>query len=78
MQKLRILFYTLLIGLMTFSLVACDREGPAERTGKAMDEAAEETREGVQEAEEAMDEAAQEAEEALPPEESPAPPADRP
>lgn len=46
---------------LTFSTVACREEGPAERAGEAIDEAAEDAGEALEDAGEAVEEAAEEA-----------------
>lgn len=59
MRKWKWLIYSLLVGMLTFPLVACETEGPMEETGEemgeAMDETVEETQEGFEEAGEAME-----------------------
>jgi len=56
MLNLKRLLFGLLIGLMTISLWACEKKGPAEKTGEKIDQAAEETKEGMEEAGEAVKE----------------------
>ncbi len=59
MRKWKLLIYSLLVGMLTFPLMACETEGPMEETGEemgeTMDEAAEDTQEGFEEAGEALD-----------------------
>jgi hyperosmotically inducible protein len=49
MSILRKLFLVLCCGMMIVSLGACKKEGPAERTGKKLDEAAEKTGDKIKE-----------------------------
>lgn len=46
----------LLAGLLVMGLSACEKEGPAEKAGKAMDEAASNVAEQAEEAKEAVEE----------------------
>jgi hypothetical protein len=46
----------LLTGLLVTGLSACEKEGPAEKAGKAMDEAASDVAEKAEEAKEAVEE----------------------
>lgn len=50
-----------LAGLFVLGLSACEREGPAERAGEKIDEAAGEVREGVENAAEEAKDAAEDA-----------------
>ncbi|WP_035056987.1 hypothetical protein [Desulfuromonas sp. TF] len=43
--------------MLMLGLVACEREGPMERTGERVDEAVEETKENMEEAKENTEEA---------------------
>lgn len=52
------LILALLLGLGAVGLAACENEGPAERLGEAVDEAAESTGEALEEAGEEMEEGA--------------------
>ncbi len=53
----------LLIGsfLLVFSFAACEKEGPAEKAGKKVDESVEKTKEKMEEAGEKMEETAEKA-----------------
>jgi hypothetical protein len=55
----------LLLGTVVFTIGACDQEGPAERAGESIDEAAEEVQEGVEEAGEEVQGAVESAREEL-------------
>ena len=46
----------ILTGMLVMGLSACEKEGPAEKAGKAMDEAASDVAEGAEEAKEAVEE----------------------
>ena len=54
--------------VLSFGMVACEREGPAERVGEEVDEAADTVRQGAEsaanEADDAMDRARENAEDA--------------
>jgi hypothetical protein len=73
MNRSRIAVAAGLIAALSFASAGCQEEGPAERAGKALDEAAEDAQEGLEElgdddgaleeAGEAVDEAYDEAEE---------------
>ncbi|UYG08099.1 hypothetical protein [Halomonas sp. M4R1S46] len=60
LQLLRTFALSLLIGMMSLGLAACEDEGPAEQAGENVDEAMDETGENV---DEAMDEAGESVEE---------------
>ena len=46
----------ILAGLLVMGLSACEKEGPAEKAGKAMDEAASDVAEQAEETKEAIEE----------------------
>ncbi|MBB3232990.1 hypothetical protein [Halomonas stenophila] len=60
LQLLRTFALSLLIGMMSLGLAACEEEAPAEQAGENVDEAMDETGENV---DEAMDEAGESVEE---------------
>jgi len=47
---------TMLAGLLVMGLSACEKEGPAEKAGKAMDEAASDMAEQAEDAKNAVEE----------------------
>jgi hypothetical protein len=53
----------ILAGLMLTGLSGCEQEGPAERAGKAVDEAIEDTGEAIEDAQEKVEDAIEEREE---------------
>jgi hypothetical protein len=56
MKLYRGILSIILTGLLVTGLSACESEGPAEKAGKAMDEAASDVAEGAEEAKEAVEE----------------------
>jgi hypothetical protein len=50
----------ILSGMLVLGLSACEKEGPAEKAGKAMDEAASDVAEKAEETKEAVEEAVKE------------------
>ena len=56
MKLYRGILSILLTGLLVTVLAACESEGPAEKAGKAMDEAASDVAEQAEEAKEAVEE----------------------
>ena len=55
----------LLAGLFLAGLSGCEREGPAERAGKAIDEAVEDTGEALEDAGEAIEDKKEEVEDVM-------------
>jgi hypothetical protein len=53
----------LLLGCLSFAVVSCEREGPAEKAGKKIDQTVEKTGDKIEEAGEAIKEKAEEAKE---------------
>ena len=51
---------TMLAGLLVMGLSACEKEGPAEKAGKAVDEAASDMAEQAEDAKKAVEEKMQE------------------
>jgi hypothetical protein len=60
-KMLRAGLSAVLAGLFVLGLSACEREGPAERAGEQIDEAASEVREGVENAAEEVESAVDDA-----------------
>lgn len=56
MKLYRGILSIILTGLLVTGLSACEKEGPAEKAGKAMDEAASDMAESAEEAKEAVEE----------------------
>ena len=54
MARIRNLCLALLLGLATAGLAACEEEGPAERAGEAVDNAARNTGQAIENAGEAI------------------------
>lgn len=65
MSIYRALLAVAFIGVLTFSLSACEREGPAERAGKKIDKAVEESGEAIDKAGDKAKEAVEEAGKAI-------------
>lgn len=57
--------FALLLAAMSLGIVGCEKKGPLEEAGEAIDEGAEEVRDELEDAAEEVEEAAEEAEEAL-------------
>jgi len=56
MKKYREILSIILAGLLVTGLSACESEGPAEKAGKAIDDAASDVAESTEEAKEAIEE----------------------
>jgi hypothetical protein len=56
MKRYRGILSILLAGLLVTGLSACESEGPAEKAGKAIDDAASDVAEGAEDAKEAVEE----------------------
>lgn len=54
MKQYRGILYAILTGLLVVGLLACEKEGTAEKAGKAIDEAASDVAEQAREATEAI------------------------
>jgi hypothetical protein len=65
MKELRATAIALLLTGMSFGIAGCEKKGPLEEAGEAIDEGIEDVREGVEDAAEEVEDAAEEAEEAL-------------
>jgi hypothetical protein len=56
MKRYREILSILLAGILVTGLSACESEGPAEKAGKAIDDAASDVAEGAEDAKEAVEE----------------------
>jgi hypothetical protein len=65
MKELRARAIALLLTAMSFGIAGCEKDGPLEEAGEAIDEGIEDAREGVEDAAEEVEDAAEEAEDAL-------------
>jgi hypothetical protein len=61
MRKTQFLSVLLIGGLLGTGLVACEKQGPAEKAGEKLDNAAKDVKEGAEEAGEKIQNAAEEA-----------------
>jgi hypothetical protein len=64
-DELRATAIALFLTALSFGIAGCEKEGPLEEAGEAIDERVEDAREGLEDAAEEVEEAAEEAEEAL-------------
>jgi predicted small lipoprotein YifL len=54
MTKWKMMVVSLLLGLLTFPLAACEKKGPAEKAGEQVDQAMEDAKEGMEQGAEAI------------------------
>ena len=54
MKKWKMMVVSLLLGLLTFPLAACEKKGPAEKAGEQVDQAMKEAKEEMEQAADAI------------------------
>jgi hypothetical protein len=59
MHKVKFVSMLVISGMLGAGLVACEKEGPAERAGKQIDAASKDLKEGAEKAADKVDEAAE-------------------